>query len=47
MSVEGTDKVLTNLDKWVKERLALAELAMNEVMAALEVKDSIERKKKY
>jgi hypothetical protein len=36
MSVEGVDKVLANLDKWVKERQALAELAMNEVMAALE-----------
>ncbi|MCW3059709.1 MAG: hypothetical protein JWQ02_1530 [Capsulimonas sp.] len=36
MSVEGADQVLANLDKWIKERQALAELAMNEVMAALE-----------
>ncbi|BDI27990.1 hypothetical protein CCAX7_000410 [Capsulimonas corticalis] len=36
MSVEGADTVIGNLAKWIEERQKLAELAMNEVMAALE-----------
>ena len=34
--VQGADQVLANLDKWVKQQQNAAEVAMSEVMAALE-----------